>query len=169
MQRGQAVLVDTNIIIEAVRTGCWSALTAHFGVQTVEKCCEEARTGEAHRPGYVEVGERILREGLEVHRVSEGEMVTLSVRDAEAFRLDAGERHLWAHALGRTDDWIACCCDQAAINIAVRLDWGDRLVSLEELVGAAGARHAVKQLKPQFESARLSAWRTAALLRRGVK
>lgn len=169
MQRGQAVLVDTNIIIEAVRTGCWSALIAHFSVQSVEKCCEEARTGEAHRPGYVAVSEKTLREGFEVHRVSETELVTLSLRDAEAFRLDAGERHLWAHALGRTDDWIACCCDQAAINIAVRLDWGDRLVSLEDLASAAGAKHALKQLKPQFETARLSAWRTAALLRRGVK
>lgn len=169
MERGQAVLVDTNIIIEAVRTGCWNALIAHFSVQSVEKCCEEARTGEAHRAGYVAVSEKILREGLEVHRVSETELVALSLRDAEAFRLDAGERHLWAHALGRTDDWIACCCDQAAINTAVRLNWGDRMVSLEELAGAAGAKHAVKQLKPQFESGRLSAWRTAALLRRGVK
>ena len=169
MQRGQAVLVDTNIIIEAVRTGCWSALIAHFSIQSVEKCCEEARTGEAHRSGYVAVSEKILREGLEVHRVSDTELVALSLRDAEAFRLDAGERHLWAHALGRTDAWIACCCDQAAINIAVRLDWGDRIVSLEELAAAAGAKHALKQLKSQFESARLSAWRTAAVLRRGIK
>jgi len=169
MQRGQAILVDTNIIIEAVRTGCWSALTTHFSVQTVEKCCEEARTGEAHRAGYVAVSEMHLRERLQVHRVSEAELAVLSLRDTEAFRLDAGERHLWAHALGRTDDWIACCCDQAAINTAVRLDWGDRLVSLEELASTAGAKHAVKQLKPQFESGRLSAWRTAALLRRGVK
>ena len=36
MQRGQAVLVDTNIIIEAVRTGCWNALTMHFSVQSVK-------------------------------------------------------------------------------------------------------------------------------------
>ena len=51
MQRGQVVLVDTNIIIEAVRVNCWGALTAHFSVETVEKCCEEARTGELHRTG----------------------------------------------------------------------------------------------------------------------
>lgn len=169
MQRGQAVLVDTNIILEAVRTGCWNALTTHFSVQTVEKCCEEARTGEAHRPGYVEVSEKMLREKLTVHRVSAAELAALSLRDAEAFRLDAGERHLWAHAVGRTDAWIACCCDQAAINVAVQLDWGDQLVSLEELAGAAGARQAAKQLKAQFASERLSAWRTAALLRRGLK
>lgn len=169
MQRGQAVLVDTNIIIEAVRTGCWTALTAHFSVQTVEKCCEEARTGEVHRRGYVEVSEKVLREGLGVHRVSTVELADLDLRDPEAFRLDAGERHLWAHALGRDDAWIASCCDQAAVNAAVRLGWEDRLVSLEDLVTAAGARHAVRQLKQQFASARLSAWRTVALLKRGLK
>jgi hypothetical protein len=169
MQRGQAVLVDTNIIIEAVRTGCWNALTTHFSVQTVEKCCEEARTGEARRPGYVEVSEKILREKLSVHRVSESELAALSLRDAEAFRLDAGEQHLWAHAAGRADAWIACCCDQAAINVAVRLGWGDQLVSLEEMASTAGARQAVQQLKTQFASERLSAWRTAALLRQGLK
>lgn len=169
MQRGQAVLVDTNIIIETVRTGCWNALATHFSVHTVEKCCEEARTGDARRPGYVEVSEKVLREKLTVHPVSDAELVALSLRDTEAFRLDAGERHLWAHAAGRTDAWLACCCDQAAINVAVRLGWGDQIISLEELASAAGARQAVKQLKAQFASDRLSAWRTAALLRRGVK
>jgi hypothetical protein len=169
MQRGQVVLVDTNIIIEAVRTGCWNALTAHFSMQTVEKCCEEARTGEAHRRGYVEVSEKILREDIRAYPVSTTELAQLDLRDAEAFRLDDGERQLWAHALGRSDAWIASCCDQAAVNVAVRLGWEDRLVSLEELVTAVGARHAVRELKQQFASSRLSAWRTAALLKRGLK
>lgn len=30
MQKGQVVLVDTNIIIEAIRTDCWAALTGYF-------------------------------------------------------------------------------------------------------------------------------------------
>jgi len=169
MQRGQAVLVDTNIVIEAVRTGCWTALSGHFSLQTVEKCCEEARTGDAHRRGYVEVSEKVLREGLVVHRVSISELAELDLRDPDAFRLDAGERHLWAHALGRSDSWVATCCDQAAVNAAVRLGWEDRLTSLEEIATVVGARHALRQLKQQFGSARLSAWRTTALLRRGLK
>lgn len=169
MQRGQAVLVDTNIIIEAVRTGCWTALSAYFSLQTVEKCCEEARTGDAHRRGYVEVSEKVLQEGLVVHQVSMSELAELDLRDPEAFRLDPGERHLWAHALGRNDTWLAICCDQAAVNAAVRLGWEDRLASLEDIVTVAGARHALRQLKQQFSSARLSAWRTAALLARGLK
>ena len=169
MQRGQIVLVDTNIIIEAVRTSCWNALTAYFTMETVEKCCEEARTGQAHRPGYVEVSEKALRVRLIVHRVTDSDLAALGLRDAEAFRLDLGERHLWAHALVRGDAWVASCCDRAAINSAVRLGWEDRMVALEELVQAAGARPALKNLKAQFGSARLSEWRTAALLERGLK
>ena len=42
MQSGQVVLVDTNIIIEAVRTNCWSAITAHaVGARTALKYLRE--------------------------------------------------------------------------------------------------------------------------------
>lgn len=169
MQRGQVILVDTNIIIESFRTGCWTALTAHFSIETVEKCCEEAHTGEAHRAGYVKVDTRTLRQGLTIHRVSDRDLIALSIRDIDAFRLDLGERHLWAHALGRNDAWLASSGDRAAVNAAVRLGWEDLLVSLEELANHAGARHALKYLKEQFGSARLSTWRTVALLARGLK
>ena len=169
MQRGQVVLVDTNIIIESVRTGCWNALTTHFKVETVEKCCEEARTGEAHRPGYVTVSESALRTRLVAHQVTQTMLFELGQRYPDADRLDAGERHLWAHALDRSDEWFAACCDRAAVNASVRLGWEDHLVSLEELVTAAGARSALKSLKGQFSTARLSEWRTAALIARGLK
>ena len=169
MQSGQVVLVDTNIIIEAVRTGCWNAITTHFTVETVQKCCEEARTGQAHRPGYVKVDESTLRTRLTAHAVSGVTLFRLAQRYRDADRLDAGERHLWAHALTRTDSWFATCSDRAAVNAAVRLGWEDRLVSLEQLVSAAGARSALRSLKGQFSSARLSEWRTAALIARGLK
>lgn len=169
MQRGQVVLVDTNIIIESVRTRCWNAITTHFSVETVEKCCEEARTGEAHRPGYVKVNESALRTRLTVHKVSGVMLFELGQRNPDADRLDAGERHLWAHALDRNDEWLAACSDRAAVNVAVGLGWEDRFVSLEELVTGAGARSALRSLKGQFSSARLSEWRTAALLARGLK
>ena len=34
MQRGQVVLVDTNVIIEAFRAHCWNAVTTHFTVES---------------------------------------------------------------------------------------------------------------------------------------
>jgi hypothetical protein len=169
MERGQVVLVDTNIIIEAVRIKCWSAVTGQFQIETVEKCCEEARTGDLHRPGYVQVSETALRTRLTVHPVSKTELANLALQDAESFRLDAGERHLWAQALGRHDDWRACCCDHAAVNAAIRLDWQDRLVSLEELIVNACGKRSAGALKDQFRTVRLSAWRTEALLKQGFK
>jgi hypothetical protein len=167
VQRGQVVLVDTNIIIECVRVNCWTALTTHFSVETVEKCCEEARTGQAHRPGYVVVDEKALRNRLRVHPVSDLQLAALSLRDPGASGLDLGERHLWAHALARSDAWVASCCDHAAVQAAMRLGWGDRLASLEQLVQLAGANPAARKLKEQFSGVRLSMWRTAALLKRG--
>ena len=169
MQRGQPVFVDTNIIIEAVRTGCWNALRAHFSVETVDKCREEARTGDLRRPGYVVIDEHALRDRLTSHAPTAQQLSVLDLRDPEARRLDPGERHLWAHALARTDAWLACCCDKVAIRVAVRLGWEDRLKSLEELAHAAGANPAADKLKEQFHASWLSAMRTAALLERGLK
>ena len=40
------VFVDTNIIIEAVRVNAWSALSSSYMVETVQKCKEEALTGQ---------------------------------------------------------------------------------------------------------------------------
>jgi len=106
MQRGQTVLVDTNIMIEAVRVNGWNALKAHFQIVTVDKCCEEARSGDLHRPGYVQIKESELRDRLESHAVSDLELITLSLACAEAAGLDDGERHLWAHALAvRVPGW----------------------------------------------------------------
>lgn len=155
-------------MIEAVRVGCWSALTAHFHIETVAKCCEEARTGNRRRAGYVQVSERDLKTRLTVQRVSDAELANLALRDADSDRLDDGERHLFAHALGRHDEWLVCCCDHAAVNAAVRLGWQDRLVSLEELANHAGSSAALKRLASQFSKVRLSQWVTAALLEQGL-
>jgi hypothetical protein len=53
MNRGDIVLMDTNVIIEAHRTKCWGAVENAFKVETVEKCCEEAATGDKRRADYV--------------------------------------------------------------------------------------------------------------------
>jgi hypothetical protein len=71
MNAGEVILVDTNIIIEATRTNCWSALKGHYRVETVEKCAEEARSGDAYRPSYVKIEEAALRDRLTVHHVRE--------------------------------------------------------------------------------------------------
>lgn len=167
MQRGQVLLVDTNIIIEAFRTRCWKALTTHFHVETVEKCCEEALTGDPLRPGYVSIDPAALRGGLKArHQVSELERATLVLTLPAAGAFDAGERDLLAHALGRSDAWIVSCADRAPVRGALELGWEERIVALEVLARAAGAR---PELKRHFTEQWLAEVRTAHKLEGRLK
>ena len=43
------VLVDTNVILEAQRTGSWQSLTGGYAVETVEDCVTETQTGIQRR------------------------------------------------------------------------------------------------------------------------
>lgn len=166
MQAGQLILVDTNIIIEAVRTKCWNAVANHFALETVGKCHEEALTGDALRPGYVQVDVQQLTNGLrQVHPVTDLSRAKLYVAYPEAQSLDAGERDLFAHALERGDAWIASCADRAAVKTACALGWKDRLVSLEKIAAAAGQRPSFKN---HFTEPWLTTVRTKFLLDGGL-
>lgn len=145
MHQGQIVLLDTNIIIEAFRTRCWKAITAYYQIETVEKCYEEALTGDRLRPGYVEVDRVALKEKLVIHRVTSIELASHALTCPDADALDAGERHLFAHAHGRPDAWIATCADRAAVRIAFALGWKERICSLEVLSKPTGAKPTLKR------------------------
>ena len=56
---GAVVLVDTNVIIEAHRSGTWAALVGAYRVETVEDCVTETQTGYERRPReqWIDVGE----------------------------------------------------------------------------------------------------------------
>lgn len=167
MQRGQVVLVDTNVVIEAFRARCWNAVTGHFAIETVEKCYEEALTGDPLRPGYVVVDAAQLRKGLRGrHQISGAQRAQLLVKLAYSDVLDAGELDLLAHALERSDAWIASCADRAAVNAALELGWEERFVSLEAMSRAAGAR---PEFKHHFTDRWLSEVRTTYKLDRGLK
>lgn len=146
MDRGQLVLVDTCVIIEAFRTNCWRAVTTYFVVETVEKCEEEVRTGDSLlRPGYVKVDDKELRSGLrKVHRVSDKERAYLALADPKSFGLDDGERDLLAHAIGRKDAWLIVSADKAAVYATLRLGWRQRIISLESAAKAHGAQPKLK-------------------------
>ena len=138
------VLVDTNIIIEAVRARCWNALAGRYNIETVEVCFDEVRAGDPLRPGYVTVDSTQLTRLLAQHPVTDLERAQLAMKLPMADALDPGERDLFAHALGRTDDWVLCCADRAAVNATFNLGWQERVVSLEKLAKAAGSRPALK-------------------------
>ena len=128
-----AVLVDTNVIIEAHRTQAWRALIGGYGVETVEDCVTETQTGFQRRRSEEAIDRGQLRESLaNVYAVSDLERAELAVR-VDGIALDLGEWSLWAHARGREGPWVLCGPDKASLRCGVRLGFRDQLVSLEGL------------------------------------
>ncbi len=136
----RAVLVDTNVIIEAHRTRIWRALTGGCRVETVEDCVTETQTGfQLRRPEQLIAVSELRASLAAVHGVGDRQRAELAVR-ALGVALDRGEESLWAHALGRDDDWFLCGPDRASLRCGVRLGFRDRMVALETLLDGVGYR-----------------------------
>lgn len=135
------LLIDTNGIIEAVRTKCWNALTGQLQVETVEECRREARTGNRNAEN-INVSEEDLDRLNEVHPVGRDDQAEFQLAYPDADGLDDGERDLLAHAYGLPGGtvWRLCSPDKACIRAAVELEWTDRLCSLERLADEVGQR-----------------------------
>lgn len=165
--RKTTVLVDTNVILEAVRTGTWNALTGAVHVETVEECRDEALRGDATRPSYIPVSDADFGRLHAVHPVSKLERAEYLLVDPEAASMDPGEQDLFAHAYQRAkagdDVWVLCSSDKASIRAAVRIAIADQLKSLEAVCSAVGARPK-EPLKPHHKELFLSKYRTEYLL-----
>lgn len=135
------LLIDTNGIIEAVRTGCWNALTGQLDVETVQKCQREARTGNQNL-GNITVPEEALERLYEVHRVSPEQRAKLELEHPGAGGLDAGERDLLAHAhdLPNDEAFRLCSPDIACVRVASKMGLAEQLCSLERLAEEVGQR-----------------------------
>ncbi len=137
-RRSNPLLVDTNVILEAFRTGSWKALTGAYGVETVETCVIETQTGFQKRRRELQIDETELRAKLVgVHKVTDVQRAAVLVR-GHGINLDPGELDLWAHAMTRMDAWILCGPDTASLRLGVRAGCRDRLVSLEGLLEDVG-------------------------------
>jgi hypothetical protein len=133
------VLVDTNVIIECWRVSGWKALCGGYAVETVGDCFIETQTGYQQRRPEEQIDSDVLTKTLAaVHAVHDGDRAEAVTRDPSIAFLDAGERALWAHAIGRKDAWVLCGPDKASLRIGIRLGLLDRLVSLEKLLGDVG-------------------------------
>lgn len=165
MDRGDRVLIDTNAIIEAVRTGCWPAITGQLRLETVETCRQEVLASPpTPAPGYVAVSEEDLRRLASVHAVDSVVRAAFKLDYDGADGMDAGEQDLLAHAHGLSDHaWVVCSPDKASIRAATALGFGDHLCSLEELVGVVGARPRFP-LRAHFTTEWLVSFRTKVLL-----
>lgn len=161
MQQEQTVLLDTNILIETFRTQCFNALASHYQLETVEKCYEEVLTGDHLRSNYVAVDPALLKGKLIISQPASADLAALALACSEADALDAGERHLFAHALSRADSWVVACADRAAMRVALKLGWEGRCRSLEVLLGPTGAK---PELRRHFTERWLSHVRTEYIL-----
>jgi len=149
IDRESCVLVDTNVILEAHRTYCWSALTGGLRIETVEECVIETQTGfSRRRPGQT-INNRQLQSTLAgVHQVSGEARAELAIR-TQGIALDLGEESLWAHALVRDDAWILCSPDKASLRCGIRFRLREQLASLEALLRHIGHRPK-RDLKRQY-------------------
>jgi len=136
------------------------ALTLH----TVETCVAECRKGDRFSSGYVVVSEADLARIAIIHAVADNDVAPILLMD-KAEALDQGELELFAHALARSGNefWVMCSPDLASVKFAVAAGIGDRLISLEEIMNATGARPRIA-LRTHFTSAWLSTERTKAIL-----
>jgi predicted DNA binding protein len=159
--KGDIVLVDTNVIIEAHRARCWRAIVNFFRVETVEKCCEEAATGDKRRADYVIVDAEEMKKVVAVHAVNLMELAEIETRLAEPDRIDMGEKHLLAHGIARPGVWYLSASDRAAVRAGNELGFLERFVSLEALARAVGIS---AQFKNHFTEKWLRALRTDILM-----
>ena len=104
-----------------------------------------------------------------VHPVSAVERAQFELTYPDGSTMDPGERDLMAHALARVSRgdsvWVVCSPDKASVRAGVALGLGDNMCSLEDLVGAVGARPGLP-MKRQFTTRWLADFRTSVLLGR---
>lgn len=142
LRRGDWILVDTNVIIEAQRVGCWGAMASEFALITVEKVIEETQTGHQNRSPEQNIHEGELRSGF--HRISAVTRTQLATIDLDYadHGLDDGEHHLVALASSLDDAaWLLNSPDTGTIRFCSRVGWLDRLISLEAMTDTLGLPH----------------------------
>jgi len=87
--RQTVVLLDTNVIIEAVRTNCWNAVAGALIAETVDECRTEALKGDTTRRGYVKVTEAHLGRLSKIHIVSDTARASFALAYDGAGAMDA--------------------------------------------------------------------------------
>ena len=137
------VFADTNVILESFRTGCWTAISSHFAIETVQKCVEETLTGNPGDPRHVTVPPANLKVGpAGAHPVTRKELASLVLAHPSCSTLDDGEKHLLAWLLANkllpSAVIVVTTADKAALVASHGLGWLDCAVSLEDLARKAG-------------------------------
>lgn len=151
LRRGDRILVDTNVILEAHRVGCWRPMAMEFSLITVEKVIEETQTGHQNRLSDQIIEEAALRDSFQ-HIADPGRVERAAI-DIEFpdHGLDDGEYHLVAYAATLCDEpaWLLNSPDKGTIRFCSRAEWLDRLISLQAMTDLLGLPHG-RQLRGNY-------------------
>jgi len=141
-EKEQVILVDTNVIIEAHRLGCWNSLADFFNLETVEKCIEETQTGFQQREPEEQIDSENLQKTLSsIHSVSDIEIANFYIKhESKNIALDDGELHLLIHAERCKDAWMVNSPDKAAMRFIFEMGWHDQMVSLESMINRVSSK-----------------------------
>lgn len=155
------VFVDTCIIIEAFRVGCWKSLCAHYSVETVEACISEACTGDPLLPGRTLIDREELTSRLAGrHGTTDLMLAQIAMDYPDLPGIDDGELHLlaWLHAHRPLDaSLLISTSDKAALRATHDLEWLDLVASLEALAKKAGVeRKRLDKLEEHFSEGWMS-------------
>lgn len=160
--KGDIVLIDTNVILEAHRVNCWKALSEFFSLHTVIKVIEETQTGYQNRkPEQTIDVDNLKTTFTHIEAISELQVIEFDLKAEKSLPLDDGEKALiiYAHTLGK-EVWFLNSPDKAAIKYACKVGWSDNLVSLESMI-----RHLSLNLKDPLKQNYTSQWLSQEKLR----
>lgn len=137
--RHARVLVDTNAIKAAHRTGCWNALRKTFQLETAAQCVEEAIRPNRKGQHLVNRTRDDLSKDLRVHPVTDDQRLQLLYALQGRVDLDPGEKDLLSLALTlKTEAWWLCGPDKATANAMYVLGIIERMCSLQALAKTTG-------------------------------
>lgn len=153
LQRGDLILVDTNVIIEAHRVRCWAGMANQFRLVTVAEVFKETQTGHQNRTEEQNVDPALLREQLsQIAEVNKTELATIDI-DFPDHGLDPGEHHLVAYARTLEEPaWLLNSPDIGTIRVCNQAGWLDQLISLEAMATTLGMPHR-NQLRGNYTEA----------------
>jgi hypothetical protein len=156
----RTVFVDTNIIIEAHRTGCWRDISSRCDIHIVKSVYEEALSGRKTRAGYIEVNQTELQHSVTIHEVTNKQIADAIGACPELVNVDKGERDLLSFLHTYPEEiWFLTTADKAAVKAAYALGLRERFISLEKLAGVTTI-----PLRGGYTEAALSAICTECLL-----
>lgn len=134
-KRGDIVLIDTNVILEAHRLNCWKPLSEYFQLHTVDKVIEETQTGYQNRRPEQTIDMTALQNSFaHIENITDLQIIEFDMVHQE-IALDDGEKALMIYAHSLTQNaWFLNSPDKAVIRYACSKGWSDQLTSLGAMV-----------------------------------